>query len=459
MSETVSIPRIAGRALRNGSVFLSAAVLFLCTALSGPVPAEFDSSGWKWFRDVNLAASLPEGLVGVPLDSVVLEKCRPDLVDVRLVTLAGEVVPTALVGTAIEDNPEMLPVRVYRVSRKAGRWTDIWVDKNAKVLTRGILIQTRSRNFVQKTEVFGADSSQESFVIRVDGLVADVASPLPIRSLSVFHPLNNFRYLNVRIIDGEGTPLKVEGVACYPSSPREALSRHLSLRIVENRQDTVRGMTVVVADLREQHLPLTGLTVTTPVDDFSKKVSVFASSTLPATTWEPVGEDMIFRLRRDHSVAEKREVRTDKPLSKRYIKVELSGGKPERFPIDKIEGTAGLILLVFTHRPGTRYRLYYGKPSAKSTTYSGMPTSFNIAQVAATSSEVSLGEDTKNVVVNQPKVRNQPQKAAPSLFTKALGVSMLLIGLLLLFSIMLRSRSARRQGRRSRSHIMNPRTR
>ncbi|MBM3298947.1 MAG: DUF3999 family protein [Deltaproteobacteria bacterium] len=420
--------------------------------MPGHLCAEFDTRGWKRFRDIQVNETVPEGLLGVPLDSSVLEKCRPDLGDIQIITSTGSLVPSAVAGTQSDDDAAVQAVRIYKMSKKAGKWTDIWIDKSAKTLSRGVLIETSSRDFVRKVEIRGADNSTESYVVRLDGLIADLVGPVPIRCVSVFHQENNFRYLHVRIIDDDQPPLKLEGIGCHiPESEASHLSS-VPVRVVESRQGA--GDTILILDLGEKRFPFTKLTVHTPVSQFAKKVVVSAGPSLSSEPWEKIFDGTLFRVRRDESLAENLTIRT-KRQTKRYFKMEFSGSDTRSLVIDKVEASGNIPVVVFNYNPGQAYRLYYENPKAELSRDTGGRLSFNPLHVGGTSSAIVLGREQINSEPGRPKEAQEPQEPIPSLIRKGAGVLVLLIGLLLLFSFMLRSVSRRRRTGRTVTRIVS----
>jgi len=413
---------------------------------------QFDSRGWTRFRDISIPDHVPDGLVGIALESNVVENCRPDLADVRIVASKGNVVPAIMTGTVDDSDSEAFLIPTFRTSRRAGKWTDIWIDKTAKVLSRGVMIKTSSQDFVRRVEVRGSDNNRESYVIRMDGLIADIASPVPLRTLDISFPNNNFQYILLRILDQEKPPLKMDGVLCYPPSASDALYRDLSARVIENRAIPSAGSTLLVADLGEKRFPLTRLAITTPVPEFVKKATVLAAASLNSESWIPISEGVVFRLRREDAVKEKLTAQV-KPLPFRYIKVELSGGNGGPIPVESLQAWGTFRMAVFDHRRGESYRLYYDNPRAAAPVTDATRSSINVNQLAAASSEMTLGPEQKTVVTpSHAEGPEKPEKkGTPGVWT-AVGLAMVLLGLLLLFLIMLRIRSSRRayRGRNSR---------
>lgn len=420
-----------------------------------PACAEFDSKGWKHYRDILLPQHLPQGPIGIALESDILERCRPDLSDIRVVTAGGSVVPTTVAGASSAPESETFPVRTFRVVEKPGKYTEIVVDKTAKVVSRGILIKTSSKDFVRTVEVRGSHSNGESYVVRMDGLIADIRSPLPVRQLSVFYPLNNFRYLYVRILSENKPPLKIEGIECFPPQLGNPLSKPLPTRTIENRTDPANGVTVAVIDLGEHRLPPTSLSISTGAREFIKTAVLYGAASQRSESWEKIQEGVMFRIRRNDAVTE-RLTAAVAPNPFRFIKLELSGGSRGAVTLDKIQPTGATRLVVFDKLPGEAYKLYYDKPAAKAPAPErARPASLDIPSLARLSSEIKLGPEQKNVIPPKsalPVAKPVTEAATPSSFGKWLGIAMLLMGLLLLFSIMLRALSIRRSSRRRRPY-------
>jgi hypothetical protein len=207
------------------------AVLFLW----GPVFAEFKTSDWKRVRSIQVPADLPDGPAGIVLESGVTDKCRPDVGDIRILASNGMPAPVTITDPAVDDEVRPIPAQIFRVAKTAGKWTDIAIDKTGKILTSGIIIGTRSKDFIRRVEIRGSDNVRDAYVIRMDGLIADVGGATPLSSLKLTHPLNNFQYIYLRILDGDQAPLKIDSVQCCPPDPEPLLERPLDriLKTVE----------------------------------------------------------------------------------------------------------------------------------------------------------------------------------------------------------------------------------
>jgi len=439
--------------LKASGVFGFILVFALALILSNPAAADFDSSDWKRFRAVRIPPQFPDGLAGIPLESDVIDKCRQDMADLRLVSSDGAIIPLNVIELATGDDGEPFPARVFRMARKQGKWTDIWIDKQAKILTQGILIQTSSKDFLRRVEIRGSDNAKETYVVSMDGLVADISGPLPLRSLNVMYHVNNFQYVHIRIIDDDKPPLKVEGVLCYPPPVDSHISWPADARIRENRSDPSTGSTTIIADLGEKRFPVASVRISSAATEFIKKATIYAAASQSSESWKPVFEGTLFRIRKEEAVKERLEAKF-KAMTSRYLKCELSGGSRGAVAVDKLQAAAVVRVAAFQYRRGQDYRLFFDNPNAKAMTGTAETSSINVSQLAATSSEISLGPEQRNIVVPPPRKTVNPERDDWSRVQKILGVAMLLIGLLLLFIIMLKARSSKRShGRRGNGAI------
>jgi hypothetical protein len=431
---------IVGRRLRLNRFVLPIALLFGCLIFPASAVPEFDFSGWSRSKDIQIPPHIQEGIVGVALDSSVLERCKQDLGDVRIVESDGKLVPVWITPPVEAEEPPPFQTRPFRVSKKPGKWTELWIDKGAKVLTREVLLETSSKDFMRKVELRGSDNGKDAYVILMDGLVMDLEKPLRIRSLEIPHHLNNFQYLQIRILDDEQPPLKIENVSCRP--PGSGLKWPLNVRVMENRVVPSTNTTVTIADLGERRFPVTGLKVSTESKQFAKTATILGGNNESPESWIKLHEGPFFRMRKEEAAKERLSA-IFQPQLCRYIKVEMSGpGAP--VTVNDLEAYAAVRIAVFDYRKGSSYRLYYENPQAKGNETAALSHNLNVATIASIAQEIKLGQEQKVVPAISPKTEAPPEENQSFSFRQIAGIALLLFGLLLLFGIMLKARSARR---------------
>jgi hypothetical protein len=384
----------------------------------------------------------------VALESNLLEKCRPDGADLRIVAGDGSFVPYALEDGKSRERSAPTPVRVFKVTRTPGKWTDVWIDKTTKFLSSGLLVQTSSKDFVRKVEIRGSDNGRDAYIIKMDGLLFDVSRPFPVTSLDLTHPLNNFQYIHLRIMDGEMPALKIDGALCHPPAPDPVLSTPLDLRILENHPEPGTGSTIVVGDLGDRRFPLTRLTLVSPEKEFIREVTVYAGNSSSPETWKRVCGSTIFRLRKEDATKEKLEISMPGELS-RYVKLVVSGDKTP-ITLTTIEATGTMRVAMFEFRRGSDYRVLYANSRAAAPNPAEAP-KLDVHRLLAAAPVIQTGEERKNVVTRRPPLINPPEKSNAAIWGKLVGLSILLMGLLLLFSLVLKAVASKRE-RNSRIH-------
>lgn len=432
-------------------------LVFLCTSTTLALSSqEFNSSHWKHFREIHIPAEVKEGLVGVALESELLEKCRPDLADIRVVSPASQLVPTLLTDAPDGEDAPPFPAQVFRVTKRPGKFTEIWIDKKAKVLTRSVIIQTSSKDFTRKVEVRGSDNARETYVIRVDGLIADLVKPEPFQSLDIEFPRPNiFQYLQLRILDDDQQPLKIDNVLCGPANAGLNLTKSLDARITDKRVTTSDNSAMVAIDLGQKRFPVTSIRISTRAKEFIRKVRITGKSSENESTYQELYNGTFFRIRKEDAVKEKLEARF-KPQPYRYIEFELLGSGPP-VNVDEIKATAAVRMAVFEHRKNLTYRIYYNNAQAKLPEPGPAPSAMNLGQIATLSSEIGLGPELNvpvTPVAKQAPPTEEPTAAKPSMLRRIAGITLLLAGLLILFAVMLRTRGLRRSGGRRDSHML-----
>jgi hypothetical protein len=417
-----------------------------------PVRADFNTSAWKHYRNVRISPEYSEKVAAIALEAGVLEKCRPDSGDLRIIASDGELVPFTLLEYPTDEELTPFPVRVYRVAKSADGSTDIWVDKSAKTLTNGILVRTNSRDFIRKVEIRGSDTLKEGYIVRMDGLLLETSQPIAMSSLKIRHPVNNFQYLQIRILEDEKQPLKIEMVECFPPSPANPVPRSIPYRLIEKRTDPVTKSITMVTDLGERRLPLGKVKIATVSGNFTAKLVLSGTDRLSGP-WRQFYDGTVFRIRKDDAHAEELSA-TMKPQYSRFVKAEFTPVGAS-LPLETIEFTAAPRLAVFEYHRDMSYRLFYDNPNAVSVIQPERFVSMSLNHLAAASSGASLEDEQKNIQIPAiPKAPANPEPTKTWGIERILGIIMLLAGLLLLFILMLRARSLRKARRGNNARIV-----
>ncbi|MFH0822689.1 MAG: hypothetical protein V2B18_08040 [Pseudomonadota bacterium] len=415
---------------------------------------KFDVRGWKHLRNILVTPGIPNPIT-LPLDCGILQKCRPDGADLAVVSADGRRVVSRFRQASGSNGLEPFPVRVFRMAKRPGKWTEVWIDKTSKILSDGISFKTSSKDFVRQVEIRGSDNTKEMYIVRIDGLIADFSSTAGFRTLTIDHQVNNFRYLYVRILDGDQQSLKIDGISCRTPSPAPDASIGIAPRIIANSVDSRDKSSRLVLDLGEDRYPATGLTIAASLPSFVRKVTLFDAESPSDESPKPFFDGVMFRLRRGEAVKELLSSRFP-PSCRRYVVMRIAGGKEGPIEVGDVTAEASNPLLAFDAAPGQDYRLYYGNADApRHVTVKGESPEGPLALVQAPSIGVALGPEEKIVPPPEKrKAKETVRRESPESLSQPgrwywepAGMIIILAGLLLLFAVMLRTRSAKRESR------------
>jgi len=426
--------------------------LLLIHLLAGMAAAAPD--GWRLFRRIQIPPGAQEGPVAVALDSTVIEKCRPDLADVRVVSGSGASVPVVVEGGPHNGAAVAVPAKISRIARRPGSFTEISIDKSGKVLSRGVTIQTPTKDFVRKVELRGSDNGRELYVVRMDGLIVGRSKPVPLRSLTIDHPVNNFQYLHVRILDEDQPPLKIDGVICEPPEEEDGFAAPLSVRIIENRTDASRQATVIVADLGEKRFPLQRIGITTSTKSFAKKFTLSGSSSPVSESWGKIAEGTFYRIAHEDAVKQQLTA-TFAPQPVRFVMLEIAGGDGPPVEVDELRAVGRVSYAVFHYKPGEEFRLFYDNPYSESQPADQSLPRLTL-QLASASSEIRIGPAERNVASAKER-RWEPQREAAWRFgyRAPLAAALFALALIVIVGMVVRWRRGKRYNKYRSPRIYN----
>jgi hypothetical protein len=125
--------------------------------------------------------------------------------------------------------------------------------------------------------------------------------------------------------------------------------------------------------------------------------------------------------------------------------------------VEKIQATGTMRLAIFEYRRGLNYKLFYDNPSAEAVKTSPAAVLSNLGRIVSASTSIKLGEEHPNVPIPAPKMEPQVETKAAPTFWRFVGVVLLAVSLLLMFSLMLKARSLRKSMRGRNSRVISTR--
>src|SRR5512144_732087 len=112
MSKVLHVLYSFRRCQPHGRGVLIIALVLAAMFSWGPVLAEFNSTDWKRVRSIHFPADLPDGPVGIVLESSVTDKCRPDVGDIRILASNGMPAAVSITDPAVVDEGSPFPAQI-----------------------------------------------------------------------------------------------------------------------------------------------------------------------------------------------------------------------------------------------------------------------------------------------------------------------------------------------------------
>ncbi len=352
--------------------------------------AEFRAAQWAKAASVTPAVSpvANRGLVELSLPAPVLDRCRPDHADLRLIDAQGAEVPW--VSRRSEGEVKEIPwVSATLLNRTfiPGRSTTITADFGRKLAKDAVRVKTAGVNFRRETLVESSDDGVIFRRVREGALLFRVTSGdrTEYERDVVTVPLNDQRFLRVTVFSDAGETAPVEFVAIEaPARPR---SQIVPARVeivatpgVSVTQDSEHHLTRIELDLAYRRLTLEKLALIFDDPNFFRRVTLEGRDTLThverspreegkwvektvETPWESRRGGAIFR----YTAGDKEDASTTLPLdgvSDRYLRLTIYNADNPPLKFIAATVTRYLVLVQFPATSPGPWTLYFGNDNA-----------------------------------------------------------------------------------------------
>ncbi len=362
---------MAGRSKRR----LHLALAVLVTVIVGVAPmvalADFTEREWQFEKAVVLPPGIEQAvLVEMAPDPEVYANAAARLADLRVVEGSVEV-PYKLLVERGERRRSAMSVTIRDLGRVPGESISFVADLGREgILHNEIEVLTPSLNFQRNVVVEGSRDGVAWAVLESDGQIFDFTireRGFSERYTRVRYPDSTARYLRVLIADDEETGLEVAGAVAYHAqvlSPRET---ELPATIVSRAEAEEDRTTSLVLDLGTPGFPTSGITVSTPQENFYRLVAVEGSA--DAVSWRRVQtSEVLYSFDTPKFVGGKLSVAYPESTFRYYRLIVRNEDNPP-LPITGASAHGYLRKLIFEASPGGNYRLYYGNSDAIAPSY------------------------------------------------------------------------------------------
>lgn len=377
-------------------VLLAAAFLFLCQFFiihTSNAQEESPLSKWQFRAPISLNGLGDEPLVEIPLPTEVLNHCKPDLSDIRILHKStGE--ETGYVKRTERysiTQKVLLPGTVKNRTYVPNVSSTIVVDFGENKIKDQISIQTPGTNFRRKVLIEGSNDGntwehiqQDTFLFRVK--TNAIASGIFDKNIIHFSN-NDQRYLRVTVYNGHEDPPKIEigNISVWKTLKEEPKLFNVEIIKFESQEDEKEKLTKINVDLGYNNMPLNQLSIEVDNTDFWRHIEIYGRrekqkriiikaedgtdiEKIVDVSWNYISKGILYRFSSGGKFDQNLS-RNLKQTTYRYLQIRVSNfdDPPLKFTGAKVNQFARYI--AFRPMKKGDYYLYFGNPQAHNPSY------------------------------------------------------------------------------------------
>ena len=405
------------------------AVLMGCLFVGGLARADFNPKKWQCYSEI-----VPGS--GGKYAQIILSRdvyCRSNnnLADLRIIQGGREIPYKRLEDTGSTSEQPAYTARLLDKSVVAGKYNSFVFDLGKPgLLNNYIYLQTPSKNFTRKVEIAGGNDGIHWATLRDDAYVFDFSRDYSAQSLVVHYPVNNYRYIRVKIWNYDQKPIVVDSpsVAFEKVEPaKEMIFFQGQGAITQNAREK---STDIMLDLGCHGLRGHRMTITSSDTNYNRWVEIAGSD--DQKTWNDIGSGQILKYDTPRFKGQESSI----PFSSegyRYIRVRIRNYDDQPIRISKVVVYGIRNRLFFPYQAGGSYRLYYGNPEAQPPIYDIEQTFKYLSSQSAVM--LKLGASVKNPDFVMPIATRPWLEKNPWILWVVLIAAVILLGWLTVKSI------------------------
>lgn len=382
-------------------VTIAVVCVLLCPALAS---AAEDSSGFRFYKQIDRGQAAGEEILGATLDSDVYATAADGFPDIRVLDKAGLAVPFRM-EKATEGRNRIVKqdhsAKVVSLVENDDNSVEILVERGAKAPdVDGVIFFTPLKNYERRVSISGSKAGEEWEQLVNEAMIFDYTRYMDVSNREVPLPKNNHRQFKIVIQDVtdqqqsplmeltrrfqddeedgrterttvQRRPFRIDRIGFWNEAKQEQYKsdKTADYPIVEfaAEEDTKEKTTVVTVRARRQ--PLTGFSLVTDSNNFSRAAAVQVAKQRGVTTvWQDVGNATISQIRfrgfhREHLKVDFPETRAEE------YRIVIQNADSPPLVIDGVEAEGNIHQAVFMALADEAYRVYYGSEEAKQPSY------------------------------------------------------------------------------------------
>jgi hypothetical protein len=340
-----------------------------------------------------------------------------DLRDLRIIDSHGNEVPYTISERAGAETVRWQEAQIDDYGFVAQRYTQVVADAGVPSADYTALdISTPRTNFATTVDVFASDDRREWRTIRRGAPIFDYQADGLGSNTRVRIPSSHSRFYRLHVREA-GSAFPIDAVRLAEGSQRlPELTRYGDVRITRSQHG---DESILQADAKYAHLPVSFLRIDTATPRFSRAVTLEASD--DAVIWSDVDSGVVKRT----PMGEKLSFSFDE-VQARYWRVRIANGNDAPLRHVRIELWGMPRHVIFASTTGQSLRAVYGNPGAQAPVYDFAAT--HRASAIAAAVPVALGTAASNTGFVLPQ-RPWTERNGWVLST-ALGLAILTVGAL-----------------------------
>ncbi len=340
-------------------------LLFGTNALCGT----FDERLWEKYAEINPpSVKMMDGLAAIYLEPRQLGDLTAgaSFADLRVVTDRKEEVPSQIVAKRPEKREEEVPARMSNLSLtgKNETWLELRPDKPG-ARANAIEIITPDGDFSRQVQVLGSPDGKSWNTLRKDGVIFDINRREKLRRTRITFPQAEFRYLAVRIANGDAQPLRVSGVKVLRESDSQGETYAIPATVVKSEVNSARRENSLIIRMGTV-FPLDRLEIAASDRNFQRCVEVQIRR--GTGDWEQWAQRTIFNF--DTPTMKEAQMAIDMPeVAVREFRLIFRNLDSPPLAVSGVTGKGYRRMLVFKQQPERKLYLFWGNPRAAQPMY------------------------------------------------------------------------------------------
>ncbi len=342
-------------------LLLSALLLLFGTAA---LCSTFDERLWEKYAEINSSSvKVKDRLEGVYLEPQQLGDVAAKIpfADLRVVTERKEELPWQVVSKRPEKREEEIPAQMSNLSLTGNNetWLELLPGKQ-DVRANAVEIITPDTDFSRQVQVLGSPDGKSWNTLRKDGVIFDMNRGEKLRHTRITFPPAGFRYLALRITNGDAQPLNLSGVKVLRESDSRGETYSIQGTTVKTENNASRQENSLIVRM-ETVFPLDRLIITTAERNFQRCVEVQIKR--GTGDWERWAQGNIFNF--DTATMHESQMAIDMPeVAAREFRLVFRNLDSPPLSVTKVTGEGYRRLLVYKQQPERKLYLFWGNPQA-----------------------------------------------------------------------------------------------